>query len=428
MSSSELSSVRKICRRGPTKYARAARLLREGTHSKYLEPEQIRDSLNIEFCNDYDLAKLRMLAASKIYHEAKSVPKLEQEINNCKEKLENFITPNERRDIENQIAELTKRCTLFSEPNRLADFERQAASLLSEYAKIPPPRNVVDIMNGGERIYHPDDNDIRRISVITEFFQLVNPIIRINHNCTGYTARDIVQYCNGCGCILNVNRGDIHIICNECGSQNYATIKAAARSSESEKKYKSKRRGGRSYEDITNFKKALLRYMCVTVPKVDLEELSLALDNHFTNLGRGHREFVNHYELDARGQRPGTSIGMMIDALMATNYSDFYKDVRYIAHYYWGWERPNISHLEDTILSDYRKTQKVWSEMSDTEKGRKSSMSVEYRLLKHLQLRGHICYVSDFKMPQTDSIQTYETLWKTMCELCDDPEIYFKPI
>ena len=115
----------------------------------------------------------------------------------------------------------------------------------------------------------------------------------------------------------------------------------------------------------------------------------------------------------------------MLDALLETGYSGCYEDINYIMNQYWGWDLPDVSHLEDLILSDYAKTQKVWKNMSELEKGRKSSISTQYRLYRHLQLRGHMCHPDEFKLPQPTSIRTYDNIWKILCDRCPDPEIYY---
>ena len=61
-------------------------------------------------------------------------------------------------------------------------------------------------------------------------------------------------------------------------------------------------------------------------------------------------------------------------------------------------------------------------------KERDSSLGVQFRLYKHLQLCGYPVYPEEFKLAEnTDSIHNHNKLWKLMVEGANDPEIYYIP-
>jgi hypothetical protein len=116
---------------------------------------------------------------------------------------------------------------------------------------------------------------------------------------------------------------------------------------------------------------------------------------------------------------------MLIDTLSRIGYNDFYEDANLIGHRYFGWIPPDVSKLEEVIMSDYDKTQMIYNILP---KERTSSMGTQIRLYKQLELRGHYCTIEDFKVVNMrESIEFADAVWKEMCEGCNDPEIYFIP-
>jgi len=404
-------------------------LITKNTNTQFLEPDQIPKNFVVEFRNDYDIHQVFKVVSSKIYHESKSFDILETKIRILRVQRSDARSLNECKDIDREIVKLENTIVEYANPARLQKFTEDAQILLTEYGKIPKPVIELDIMKGMKRSYRPDENDIARIGIIMQFIELCSKYIKIDCICSGYTKRDAELHCECCDTdISQIPASDDHrVICTCCGAENAASkiIYRGDAESSHVANINPKHRG---YDNISNFKKALYRYLGRIKPKVDMVKLTQALDEYFSDCGLPIGAKVYEKPLDIRGHREDTSVSVMIDAFKAINYTQCYEDINYIMNQYWGWELPVLAPgLEDIILNDYRKTQKVWNKMPDSDKGRKSSIAAQYRLFKHLQLRGHICYSTDFKMPQPDSIQAYEKIWQKMCEECGDPDIYFIP-
>jgi len=119
--------------------------------------------------------------------------------------------------------------------------------------------------------------------------------------------------------------------------------------------------------------------------------------------------------LTENGRKKGTSREMMFEALSDTNNSAFYDDINLILHLYWGWELPNISHLEERIMEDYINTQQVYN--SILKKDRDASLNIQFRLYVHLKAVGYPCTKDDFKIQTSrDSLIFHNEVWKEMCE------------
>jgi len=145
------------------------------------------------------------------------------------------------------------------------------------------------------------------------------------------------------------------------------------------------------------------------------------LDAVFTASGLPTGEYVRqNRQLNARGQRYDTNVGMMITYMQKAGIT-CYDHINYICSFYWGWTLPNIEHLVPTIMSDYAKTQAVRSQLSVSQRGTRSNIPKNLRLALHLQKRGHNCTFEDFKMPK--DIDKYMPGWHEMCRLSGVPEL-----
>ena len=150
------------------------------------------------------------------------------------------------------------------------------------------------------------------------------------------------------------------------------------------------------------------------------------LDEYFVRSG-----FLCHKEVSKmpyQGRFRGeTNHSMLWKALEMTKYNSLYKHVELIGHKYWGWKKPIINHLREDFMNIYYKTQTAFNTI--TGKNRKSSISTQLRLYVQLELLGHECSIKEFKIPTgSTSIQDQIYLWKRMCELCNDPQIYYIPL
>jgi hypothetical protein len=121
--------------------------------------------------------------------------------------------------------------------------------------------------------------------------------------------------------------------------------------------------------------------------------------------------------LDEEGEKPGTSRTLMFKALKDTGNSHYYDHINLILHEMWCWKLPDITHLEDQIMDDYDKSQRVYEALP---KDRKSSLNSQFRLFKHLRRLGYPCKSRNFRIPTThDILEFHENMWAKICEVLD---------
>jgi putative IMPACT (imprinted ancient) family translation regulator len=119
------------------------------------------------------------------------------------------------------------------------------------------------------------------------------------------------------------------------------------------------------------------------------------------------RESVKNLELDEYGGKNGTSKKMMYNILKNIEEKEEYQNISVICSEYWGWELPDISCYENSLLSDYDEIERVLS-------GRK--MNSQYRLFRQLKKLGYKCKEDNFKIVTTDGVlEELEILWEEVC-------------
>lgn len=177
-----------------------------------------------------------------------------------------------------------------------------------------------------------------------------------------------------------------------------------------------KNSGGRKRKgkevDLTAWRHAIQRYQGKQENKIPAD-LYNQLEGYFESAGIFTYAHAQTLEFDKKGRRIGTSRELMIHALDYTGNSKFYEDVRLICAVYWGWQLPDISSLEEMLVENFKKTQKVFSKIKTDV--RSSNLNIDVLLWKHLQALNHDCDKEDFRtIKSTDISRTYETLLETM--------------
>lgn len=181
--------------------------------------------------------------------------------------------------------------------------------------------------------------------------------------------------------------------------------------------------------DLESFIKAFQRYrgqLLQNIPPALLETIDKEFDK-WDHLQQYHRRNIDNLALKANGIRKGTSLRMMLQILKETNNPLYYDRVKPIAILYWKWQIPDIGEHEEQIIKDYKATQKVYKEKIKG-KFRKSNLNIQYRLLKHLQMRGVPIHPDDFKLIcGRDIIIEYDKMWKIMVEESGIEDVIFIP-
>lgn len=293
------------------------------------------------------------------------------------------------------------------------EYERLASKFIEEYEKVKSRVHVV-VFGKTER----NKPNYQRINIIQKFVNLASKYIKINLQCECTIDYDICANCE------NRLESDALGYCTHC----YTEYTSYATNNGSKESKRTVFTSNRVDEDDTlnNFIKTLNRFQG-NQPDKPPEIIYEQLDEYFEGLGVQKGEYFRELELNEHGLKNGTSHKMLLKALSyIKNGSQYYEDVNWIGHVYWGWKLPNISAYKDKIIDHYIKTQKIFYQIPSEERKRNSSLGTQYRLWRHLQLVGYPCSFQQFKIAENQkSIENQDRLWRMMCERVDDPEIYY---
>lgn len=167
-----------------------------------------------------------------------------------------------------------------------------------------------------------------------------------------------------------------------------------------------------STENVKNFRKAIHNFdhRADTSHLPPNSEIVYKLDEYFETYNpKLHRNYIHDNGFD-RWIRKGTNIYDMEEAMKEKKFNKYYDNIYHFCKIYWGWKRPGISHLEETLIEDFRKSRASYN----IHKGsRNSSMNVNYELYHGLKRHGFNCKFSDFKMIKTKStLDEYDEIRK----------------
>ncbi len=304
-------------------------------------------------------------------------------------------------DLDKQIKEIITN----SEQQKYID---QSSGLLSAYTDLGHQPKVVSLkMEEKEKILDPQQS--LRQTIIARYLDVARQYIEID------ITQDIqhTNSCPGCGASIDDlvldETGLVPGYCSNCGMERSMVSQSSCYQNQSRANTSSRN----NYEDRDNFFKAMKRYQGKQPNKIP-PEIYRQLDKYFADYGLPDAEEIKKRPLDRNGRREGTNRDMLFKALFDIGRSSYYEDVNLIGNTYWGWELPDISHLEDAIMDDYDASQRVF-ERTKTE--RKSCLNSQYRLFRHLRKLNYPCSEADFKIVTTREILEYhENMWKIMCD------------
>lgn len=375
---------------------------------------KVVDNLVVKYHYDYDITLVHSMICQKLEEETIIKP------GNYQKEFDEYLSLATKRQsygdrqktvrylqyLRNQIDSLTR------DPQRKkSEYLRRSIPLINRYEQLGKYNNGVIF---GQEDSLNFENHQERIRIIDSYLNIARNYISIdvlrepitNHNCVicGHNVSKVIpnedgfQECNNCGYerrfYNNGVLGEIEKVTN----------------SNSE------------YEDIKNFMKAITRFQGKQKFNYT-KELVAKLDKYFLSISKPPGDVIKTMPADARGRRGNTDIKMLLKALQEIGERDLYEDAILISHLYWDNARPDIEQYVDKMLDHYKKTQRVLVALPSK---RTSSLGTQFRLYKHLQLVGYYCHASDFKIASIrDSEEHHRTMWKLVCEKCDDPEIYY---
>jgi hypothetical protein len=236
-----------------------------------------------------------------------------------------------------------------------------------------------------------------RLSIIDGYLNVVREFIKIDVIKKPITATK----CSVCGLDLStVYITDTLSYCPSCKVTLSMFNRTPNYSSPSVSKSKNN-----NYTDRKNFYKALLRFQGKQDVKKLPSDIFTKLDTYFRRYSLPTGEEIRKTrELNEKGQRKGTNLQMMIEAIRRIGES-CYEDANLICRIYWGWELPDLTQYENMIMSDYDMFQKEFESIKGSRKSSLNTQLLLYRLLR----KNNINVTEDqFKIVKTDSIRQYQ--------------------
>ena len=358
------------------------------THKNKL-PTKIIDS----YTTDYNIVYVHNIVISTLSQEKASLPKLNNQLKKLKMTSETLQTYNAKKETLKEMEELIREIDMITKGLKLIEYKQAAEPLIKKYEQT--------------------DNTEERLKVIQHYLKLAKKYIVIQV----VRIVDKTTLCLNCQTVLEVVNTEGAIRCTKCNNE-YQNINTTKYTDNYNMQYIN------IDSDDENFTKALMRYQGLqnNPPKI----LYSKLDVYFKERGFPNAETIRLLPHDERGKKGNTNKKMLCAALSSIGYSSYYEDVGLIGHVYWEWTLPDLTDCKDLILKHYAITQKSFYKIPVNVRQRISSLGTQYRLWRHLQLVGHECQMEDFKIAEnSESLQNHHRLWRMMCELSGDPDIYY---
>lgn len=367
-----------------------------------------------EFTDDYDIIYLNKIIISKLTYDYLALDEMEEKVKNLKQQRIETNNMSDYMSVCSELKNLEENMEKIKDKSMIKKYTDDTSFYIKKYRALPKNKRYIDIMKTSIDNYEQKTEHVERINIIIEYLEIASKYMNINiyHIKPSYNfSNNICAYCfeSLVGIIPDINGNRI---CQDCGIEN--------------KSYKAETQIVREYDVLGNFEKAFMKFIGEEKLEFTLESMCEDLDNYFLREGKHTGEYFRNMKKNSKGKKDGSSMSMLFEALKQTGYNAYYENGNSIAHYYWEWDLPDAGYLKEIILSDYMETQAVWNTLDYSKKKRKSSIPRQFRLFKHLQLRGFKCDISDFKLTQKQtSIMEYDMVWKYMCDGCENPEIYY---
>lgn len=368
-------------------------------------------SLVVTYCSDYNIVELDLEVLSMIdAHLQAREAELKSKLSEVAVRLEECTSVILIREAEMRRSRLQVELTNIQKKQPLRDYSLATGRLLSRYKEIPMEERVIDVFMASPQKAIPDSIRERIVDAYMEaVLKLQLPRVSITKKKADEVHPEVCLACEasllGCEVLLSGL-----LIC-ACGCVN---------------KRESSSSGSKDYYVLGNFLKTHKRYIGDTPPKCDMGIVLSQLDEHFLDQGEPSGEYFRSQPLDEWGGKEGTSVDDLCVALKCLGFKDLYKSYRYVGHHYYGWQLFDLRHIEQQIVKNFNLKQEAWmNNMSEEERGNRSSLSTEYRLCREYQHAGHNCRLSDFKISRKPAtLRRYDQSYAIMCKLSGFEDIF----
>lgn len=334
--------------------------------------------------------------------------------------------------IRKQEAELRS----LQECRKLRDYIKDTADLVESYRKIGPVRGKVVF---GDSWKEPElDRD--RIYLIELYLSRVQNYVPVEVKRL-YKLPDI---CHSCGEPFQTpdtlhyeerdpnsrtgkNTKKDRIIDDSIATRHCVLCGAIRNATDKNRKKEENDAPRESNESTENISKALKRYQ--GLQDINLpEDLIQKLDSYFIDLeGMPSGEEIKKRSNVGRLKR-GTNHKMLYAALEVLGLRELYQHANLVGSVYWGWELPNVQHLEVRFMTVYQLLQIAFKQIEG--RCRISRLGTQYMLYKILRMLGHECSKEEFKIAENEnSWNSHESMFEEMCLRASetDSRIYFTP-
>lgn len=361
----------------------------------FLKPKKIVD----HYIDDYDITYIHDIIMSQLLQEKKNCNKLNEEIIKLEELLKKPQIYNVKKDLITQIEELKIKLNDINQDVKLTEYQNKTKDLLTNYI-----------------IKKKNKDFLEKHKIIDSYLIIASKYIDIHVKRLYQSKENCCINCHSSLRDVKINQEGT-LRCHHCQTDHQVIINECT-------SFDCKLNVMGVDNDMENFRRALIRFEGLQdrPNKIIYEKL----DNYFKERGMPSSKEIKKMPLNDRGKKDGTSREILIQALSAIKYSEYYEDCNLIANELWGWVLPNLTHVREKIYKHYSITQKIFYKIPLEVRGRISSLGTAFRCYKHLQLVHYPCYQEDFKIADNPtSLSNHIKLWKMMCELSDDPEIYY---
>ncbi|SPN78871.1 Poxvirus VLTF3-like late transcription factor [Brazilian cedratvirus IHUMI] len=357
---------------------------------KLKEPEiELPNNFNAVYKDDFDILSAHRFVLAKLDEKIKK-SKVADKIKTLEKELQKRQSLVDRKDRLRRIEKLRNK------QQRLAtikeDYTQETKEVLAKYKEIGSLERVLSFSSKEEKKQESDEKREYRQRLILDYLEKTRRYYQIN----AVWESDELK-CPGCGAEFPHEVADEFTpsACAECGVERKRLAKVPF-SSDNVKDNINRN----NYEERKNFIKAMERFQGKQVIK-NTKTLFMDLDDFFTSYGMKRGEQVRDLPVNDKGKKEGTSKPLMFKALNEKGYSHYYKNINLICHLYWGWNLPDLSDIEDKLLTDYDAFQRVYEKLKT---GRRSCLNTDYMLLILLLKQGYKCSSEDFKIVRTDDI------------------------
>jgi hypothetical protein len=367
------------------------------------------------YTTDLNILKINEAVRSVFAYKYYCLPKMKIDAENLVSKINKNMTINTYNKHTEEYEALVKQITDIESHKLWSEYISSAAPVLNSYEPLASDetKGIVSLDNKS----NPEPTHIvdKRIDLIKQYLDIAKKYIKL----------DIVHKlgneatCPGCGASFDelVNDEDSGMcICN-CGYHRPNLSMSILYKDGSRVNMGNKN----NYAEKQNFIKELNYFDSQIGDPPEL--LYEYLDNYFTEISFPLRDYWQNQPLNADGEKTGTSVAIMYEALSKTNNSAYFNSINQIVHKYWGWTLIILGPYRDLIMEIYNDTKRVYNMLSDEIKEyRTASLNGKFTLLGIVRALELPFKTERFKIQETpESRSLHNKLWKIMCDTVRPP-------